>query len=234
MRDQGDHRAAAQRFPGRQERHSVATAAAQVSRRIPGLAPQSGASAAAVAPRCVPLGPGVRAGTEPRRPGARLGAWAATRSPGTARPPQQGALGRRGGQRPGRRARRAREPQVVPSRPFSSPFPFSRRPPSRPWPRHFPRFLLPLQSGGREGAKALSCLQTSAGPAAAARELLRELPRPRCSGAPEEARSRAAPGEGLRAVPAPPRLPASSPRQPPRDSPLCWMRTRAHRPPGPA
>lgn len=105
-----------------------------------------------------------------------------------------GCAGAPGGQRPGRRARRAREPQVVPSRPFSSPFPFSRRPPSRPWRRHFPRFLLPLQSGGREGAEALSCLQTSAGPAAAARELLRELSRPRCSRAPEEASSRAAPG----------------------------------------
>lgn len=52
---------------------------------------------------------------------------------------------------------------MVPGRPFSSPFPFSRRPPSRPCRRHFPRFLLPLQSGGREGAAALSCLQTSSG-----------------------------------------------------------------------
>lgn len=62
-------------------------------------------------PRSAPLGPGVRAATGPRRPGARLGAWAATRSSGTARPPQQGALGRRaanglGAGRGGRGSRR--------------------------------------------------------------------------------------------------------------------------------
>ncbi|CAO2628380.1 Actin-binding protein WASF2 [Lemmus lemmus] len=105
----------------------------------------------------------MRAGTGPRRPGARLGAWAAFRELGDCAIAPAECAGAPGGRRPGRGARRAREPQVVPGRPFSSPFPFSRRPPSRPCRRHFPRFLLPLQSGGREGAAALSCLQTSSG-----------------------------------------------------------------------
>lgn len=148
-----------------------------------------------------------------------------------------GCAGAPGGRRPGRGARRAREPQVVPGWPFSSPFPFSRRPPSRPCRRHFPRFLLPLQSGGREGAAALSCLANFSGthrgrPGIGSGNFLGRAAPGRSPGG--RAGRRAPPGWGLRAVPAPPRLPASSPRQLPRDSPLCWMRTRAHRPRGPA
>lgn len=52
------------------------------------------------------------------------------------------------------RARRPREPQVVPrAGPFLLPFSFLSSPlPLARCRRHFPRFLLPLQSGGREGA----------------------------------------------------------------------------------
>lgn len=54
----------------------------------------------------------------------------------------------------GRWARRPREPQVVPrAGPFLLPFSFLSPPlPLARCRRHFPRFLLPLQSGGREGA----------------------------------------------------------------------------------
>ncbi|XP_043312731.1 basic proline-rich protein-like [Cervus canadensis] len=86
----------------------------------------------------------------------------------------------------GRRARRPLEPQVVPrAGPFLLPLSFLSPPlPLARCRRHFPRFLLPLQSGGREGVAGSflppcklqrdSRLQLAAAPPA--RELLLELP----------------------------------------------------------
>lgn len=99
----------------------------------------------------------------------------------------------------GRRARRPREPQVVPrAGPFLLPLSFLSPPlPLARCRRHFPRFLLPLQSGGREGAAGSflppcklqrdSRLQLAAAPPAL--ELLPNFLWPRGSGAPAAGRS---------------------------------------------
>lgn len=119
-----------------------------------------GASAsAAPALRSTPLraGPRGRARARPKHRWALEGSGAPTWGP-----PGLRGRGRRGRQRgdagpppPLRHwARRPREPQVVPrAGPFLLPLSFLSPPlPLARCRRHFPRFLLPLQSGGREGA----------------------------------------------------------------------------------
>lgn len=119
-------------------------AGAQVSSRA-GFVPGASASAAP-AP-----GPGGGRGLCPNTPRLWRGAGRRPGSPRTVRPGPP----RRAPPPPRRRwARRPPEPQVVPrAGPFLLPLSFLSPPlPLARCRRHFPRFLLPLQSGGREGA----------------------------------------------------------------------------------
>lgn len=175
----------------------------------------------------------MRAGTGPWHPGARLGAWAVRGLLGRPSRVRWGAGWPAAWARGAAGAGAAGGSRLA----FLLPLPFLPPPSLAPVSAALPPLPppSPIRREGRSRGAFLPC-KLQRDPPRPPRDRLRELPRPRRPGTEPwgEAGRRAPPGWGLRAVPAPPRLPASSPRQLPRDSPLCWMRTRAHRPRGPA